>query len=78
MDQHDSWGMDLFKINELTYNKPLTAIVYSIFQVSQELKGNFFKLFQPELNQMYDRLRDCSNPIFSLLVGTGPDEPIQN
>ena len=41
LSQHNSWGMDLFKVGELTHSRPLTAIVYSIFQVSLSLGRSF-------------------------------------
>lgn len=30
----NSWGPDVFQINEMTNNRPLTAVVYTIFRVS--------------------------------------------
>lgn len=33
MSSVDLWGIDVFLINELTINRPLTAIAYSIFKV---------------------------------------------
>ena len=33
LDQSNNWGMDIFKVGELTSGKALTAIAFSIFQV---------------------------------------------
>lgn len=33
MDSVDIWGLDVFLLDELTNHKPLTALVYNIFQV---------------------------------------------
>jgi hypothetical protein len=33
----DLWGIDVFLIDELTLNRPLTAVVYTIFQVKYDL-----------------------------------------
>lgn len=30
----DQWGVDVFKISDLTNNKPLTAVTFTILQVS--------------------------------------------
>lgn len=30
----DKWGIDIFRIADLTSSRPLTAIAYSVFQVS--------------------------------------------
>ena len=30
----DKWGIDIFRIAELSDNKPLTAVAYTVFQVS--------------------------------------------
>lgn len=30
----DTWGIDIFKIGELSCNRPLTSVAYHIFQVS--------------------------------------------
>lgn len=37
----DEWGMDMFRVEELTHNHPLTPIFYSIFKVSYLLGGLF-------------------------------------
>jgi len=29
----DKWGIDIFRIADLTNNRPLTAIAYTVFQV---------------------------------------------
>lgn len=34
LDQSNNWGMDIFQVGELTTSKALTAIAFSIFQVS--------------------------------------------
>ena len=34
MTSLDKWGMDVFTVSELTNGKPLTAIAYAIFRVS--------------------------------------------
>ncbi|XP_030245210.1 cAMP-specific 3',5'-cyclic phosphodiesterase-like isoform X2 [Drosophila navojoa] len=31
----DTWGIEIFKIGELSCNRPLTCVAYTIFQVSQ-------------------------------------------
>ena len=33
MDNIDIWGINIFLLDELTNHKPLTAVVYTIFQV---------------------------------------------
>ena len=33
MKDIDLWGIDIFLIDELTLHRPLTAVVYTIFQV---------------------------------------------
>jgi len=30
----DKWGIDIFRIADLTNNRPLTAIAYTVFQVT--------------------------------------------
>lgn len=30
----DAWGIDIFLINELSFNRPLTAVAFTIFQVN--------------------------------------------
>ena len=43
MTNLDQWGIDIFKIAELTNNRPLTAVTYTILQVSKtcfEVKSN--------------------------------------
>ena len=34
MTNLDQWGIDIFKIAEMTNNRPLTAVTYTILQVS--------------------------------------------
>jgi len=34
MKNIDIWGIDLFKVDELTFHRPLTAVTYTIFKVS--------------------------------------------
>ena len=34
MEHSERWGVDMFQINSLTNNKTLTAITYTVFQVS--------------------------------------------
>ena len=34
MKNIDTWGIDLFKVDELTFHRPLTAVTYTIFKVS--------------------------------------------
>ena len=36
MTNLDQWGIDIFKIAEMTNNRPLTAVTYTILQVSIE------------------------------------------
>lgn len=31
----DKWGIDIFRIADLTNNRPLTAIAYTVFQVTK-------------------------------------------
>lgn len=31
----DTWGIDIFKISELSLCRPLTSVAYTVFQVSQ-------------------------------------------
>lgn len=33
MENIDVWGINIFQINDLTNNRPLTAVVFTIFQV---------------------------------------------
>jgi len=33
MSAIDSWGIDVFRISDLTNHRPLTAITYTILQV---------------------------------------------
>lgn len=33
MENIDIWGINIFLLNDLTNNRPLTAVVYTIFQV---------------------------------------------
>ena len=35
MTNLDQWGIDIFKIAEMTNNRPLTAVTYTILQVSK-------------------------------------------
>ena len=37
MKELDKWGLDMFKVAELTNNKPLTAITYTILQVTEHM-----------------------------------------
>lgn len=30
----DTWGIDIFKLGDLSANRPLTCVAYTIFQVS--------------------------------------------
>jgi len=34
MENIDKWGVDIFRIADLTTNRPLTVITYTILQVS--------------------------------------------
>lgn len=40
MQNIDNWGIDIFLIDELTHNRPLTAVAYTIF-VNRDLIGKF-------------------------------------
>lgn len=33
LDEIDRWGIDIFRIAELSSNRPLTALTYAIFKV---------------------------------------------
>ena len=35
MNNIDKWGVDIFKIGELTNNRPLTAVTFTTLQVSE-------------------------------------------
>lgn len=37
LDEVDKWGMDIFRLDELSNCRPLTSVVYSIFQVRPKL-----------------------------------------
>ena len=37
MNDLDRWGVDIFKIGELSNNRPLTAVTYTILQVLSHL-----------------------------------------
>ncbi|XP_077981723.1 3',5'-cyclic-AMP phosphodiesterase 4D-like isoform X2 [Glandiceps talaboti] len=39
MENINKWGLQMFKINELTVNRPLTAVTYTIFQERDILKA---------------------------------------
>lgn len=32
----DKWGIDIFRIGELSNNRPLTAVAFQVFQVSKK------------------------------------------
>lgn len=52
----DTWGIDIFKIGDLSNNRPLTCVAYTIFQVS-------FKIHSSKTNEL---LLILSNLIASL------------
>ena len=35
LDNIKIWGIDVFKISEFSNNRPLTAVTYRVFQVSE-------------------------------------------
>lgn len=37
----DTWGIDIFKISELSLLRPLTSVAYTVFQVSKKKTWNF-------------------------------------
>lgn len=45
----DTWGIDIFKIGELSLNRPLTCVAYTVFQVNEtkeiEIFDNFLSFF---------------------------------
>ena len=34
MGKIDCWGMDVFRLSDITMGRPLTAVAYTIFQVT--------------------------------------------
>lgn len=42
MKNIDVWGINIFLISELTNNRPLTVVVYNIFQVSEYVSTILF------------------------------------
>jgi cAMP-specific phosphodiesterase 4 len=34
----DRWGIDIFRIGDLSNNRPLTAVAYAAFQVMEQFK----------------------------------------
>ncbi len=47
MSSLDEWGIDIYKIQELTNNRPLTAVTYTILQ-----ERDLLKVFQIPANTM--------------------------
>jgi len=46
MENIDQWGIDIFRIADLTTSRPLTVITYTILQVSQiDLRNNLGFLY---------------------------------
>lgn len=39
LDEVDRWGIDIFRIAELSSNRPLTAVTYAIFKVRTKRPG---------------------------------------
>lgn len=37
----DTWGIDIFKIGDLSLVRPLTCVAYTVFQVSKSRQGLF-------------------------------------
>ncbi len=35
LEDVDRWGLDIFRLADVSNQRPLTAVVYAIFQVSQ-------------------------------------------
>ncbi len=52
MNDIDKWGIDIFLIDELTLHRPLTAVVYTIFQVKFR---NLIKILSFNFNILLNR-----------------------
>lgn len=47
----DRWGIDIFRIGDLSNNRPLTAVAYAAFQVMEQFK--YQNDLQNEINQIW-------------------------
>jgi hypothetical protein len=47
----DRWGIDIFRIGDLSSNRPLTAVAYAAFQVREQLM--YHNELENEINQMW-------------------------
>lgn len=64
MEQLDVWGLDLFKIGDLTKNHPMATVIYSIFQVFIQNFQVFFKF----LFKFFFIFRNGTSSNFSVLI----------
>jgi len=64
LDQSNNWGMDIFKVGELTSGKALTAIAFSIFQVCYQMPSlcNINILIHISIFQERDLLKQFKIP----------------
>lgn len=64
LDQSNNWGMDIFKVGELTSGKALTAIAFSIFQVCYQMPSlcNINLLIHISIFQERDLLKQFKIP----------------
>jgi hypothetical protein len=46
----DRWGIDIFRIGDLSNNRPLTAVAYAAFQVTEQFK--YQNCLEIEMNQI--------------------------
>ena len=44
MEDIGQWGLDIFRIAEHSGNRPLTVLMYCIFQVGSEVRGHVLHL----------------------------------
>lgn len=52
----DTWGIDIFKIGDMSCNRPLTSIAYTIFQVTLFKKTDFITDFNAYFFLLFNRL----------------------